>query len=784
VGVVDGFDSTWSNARTTFGEGTPKDGSQYDNSNQLRQMQSTVQSAKPDARWTGSASDSYGTANDKQGRVLGGIAELDQKLRTEIDRSAQVVSAGRQNLDAVRQWVHDAAASVPPGQNRDRMLYPIVSKGAGEIADILKKSNGDLNTIAGRIQGLGNQYGILGGEPKLGGGDDKDPTDPKDDKGAKDGRLPGETDEELKKRAQADVKAALDGDKGAIGRVQNVLNTVSPQQQSGQPKLNSEQQAYLSQMQAQQKLRSVAQLQEAADKGAKGIMSDSWQLMSNPNVEFPKTESVDGALQSNEMVKGGFNQLPDSVQSTIDSPGIQNHADLQKVVDIAKGGNADGYFQHDTDLDRGLMHKAAVMMEDPKWRSDDPPVDLPGRWPWEDGRPPHAELEKVAQDIFHVVGNDHQVVHDAVTGNVESGNEFRDQFKVDKDHLMYNLTHEAWDDRGAGAGALFDWMDDSATGPEAQISGETARAVSEYIGNNPGLNSLNDDNTVGLYGTHSLGEVNPYLVQGFAEGLSPYVNNIAGTGGGLPSFGGMLDDPRHVQDGTLPEAKNLFSVLNGDAEAAKTFNGAALGQAMLHDTAYAQHPDAGEKPQSLYDSATLRALVDVGMENNIDTEGKNQAQIDRELYSAKSAAFDYGLDGLKKAGSVAIPGVGGQISGEALSHLGPAVKDSIIGPAPPGPDQPEPIARFASERAEAEMLNSLNAVGTEIKDLPPDYRGPGGTVKTFEQMYAADNTITPGEYAQAVNNSINSTLGFDFQDGHIKSRYDQITANKTPDPTK
>jgi hypothetical protein len=771
VGVLDGFDSTWSNARSTFGQGAPQEGAQFDSSGQLRQMQSDVQAAKPDARWGGSASDSYSSANEKQARVLGGMAELDQRLRNEIDGSAQVVSAGRQNLDAVRQWVHDAAATVPPGQNRDRMLYPIVSKGAGEIAGILQRSNGDLNTIAGRLGVLGGEYTKLAGDLKLTGDDGKDPL----------GTPGDETEEQITKRAQADVKAALDGDKGAIGRVQNVLNTIGPQQQTGQPKLNAEQQAYLSQMQAQQKLRSVAQLEECANRGARGIMADSWQLMSNSKLEFPKTESLDGALQGNEMVKGGFNQLPDSVRSTIQSPGIQQSENLQKIADIVDGGTADGYFQHDTDLDRGLMHKVADMMESPQWRSDDPPIDIPGRWPWEDApRPPHAALEKVAQDIFHAVGNDHQVVHDAVTGKVEPGNEFRNEFKVNSDHLMYNLTHEAWDDHGAGSGALFDWMDNSATGPEERIAGETANSVAEYIGKNPDLNSLNGDNTVGLYGTHSLGQVNPYLVQGFAEGLSPYVNNIAGTQGGLPSFGGMLDDPGPVQDGILPEAKNVFSVINTDPEAAKVFNGAALGQALLHDTAYAQHPDPTGKPSGLYDSATLRALVDVGMTNNIDTEGKNQAAIDAELYGAKSAAFDYGLEGLKKAGDVTIPGVGGQISGEALSHLGPAVKDSIIGPPPPEPDQPEPIGRFASERADAEMLNSLNSVGAEIKNLPPEYRGDGGRILSFEEMYGRDNSLTPGKYASTVDNAINTTLGFDFQDEYIKSRYDQITADRHP----
>lgn len=779
MGVLDGFETVYSDARQTFGHGTPQDGSQFDKSSQLRRMQSTVHSARPGSHWTGSAADAYSGQNEKHGRRLGALADLDTRLRTEIDRSSQVVADGRRKLDAVRQWVHDAASTVPPGRNRERMLHPIVSRGAAEIADVVKKSNADLSSIAGRVRNIGGDYQMLGDGPNLApGSDPKDPKDPKDPLGITDME-----EEEIKRRAQQDVKAALDGDKGAIQRVQNVLNTITPQQQVGQPKLNAEQQAYLSQMQAQQKLRSVDQLKEAADRGAKGIMADSWQLMSNPALEFPKTESVDGALQSDGMVKGGFGQLPNSVQSVIQSPGIDCHQDLQKITDIVNSGNAGGYFQHSTDLDRGLMHKVADMMENSLWRSDDLPIDVP-RPSWVDeGKPPHAELERVAQDVFRAVANDHVVVHDAVTGNVTPGSEFGEQFKVNGDHFMYNLTHEDWDDGGASAGAMFDWIDDSARGPEAQIAGETAKTLADYLGGNQGLNSLNGDNTVGLYGTHSLGAVNPGLVQGFAEGLSPYVNNIAGTEGGISEFGGILDNGG-AEDGTLAKAKNLFTVLNGDPGAAEILNGAAYGQALLQDTRYAENPVPGETSHALYDSATLRALVDVGMENNHDVEDKNRAQIDAELYAAKSAAFDFGLESLQTGTVIAFPGGGGEVGSQALSELGSALKDGMIGPAPPASGQPEPIARFASQRAEAEMLNTLNAVGTEIKNLPPEYRGPGGTVLSFEQMYAKDNTITPGEYAEAVNRSINETLGFDFQDDHVKNRYDQVTANKTPEPRK
>jgi hypothetical protein len=60
VSVINGFLSTWSNARQTFGEGTPQTGAEYDKSSDLRQAQSTVESAAPGSRWTGGAANAYG----------------------------------------------------------------------------------------------------------------------------------------------------------------------------------------------------------------------------------------------------------------------------------------------------------------------------------------------------------------------------------------------------------------------------------------------------------------------------------------------------------------------------------------------------------------------------------------------------------------------------------------------------------------------------------------------------------------------------------------------------
>jgi hypothetical protein len=171
--VLNAFLSTWTNARTTFGEGAPQTGAQYDSGGKLAELNNIVNSAAPDGRWTGTASAAYGDVNQEHGRVLGRMADLDQRLGAQVDQSSRVVAAGREDLDAVRKWVLDAAASVPPGVDHERMLMPIVQRGLGEIVEIVQKSNGELNAIGTEIQRIGGEYRTLGIQKQLGGKESK-----------------------------------------------------------------------------------------------------------------------------------------------------------------------------------------------------------------------------------------------------------------------------------------------------------------------------------------------------------------------------------------------------------------------------------------------------------------------------------------------------------------------------------------------------------------------------------------------------------------------------------
>ena len=155
VGVLDAFLVTWSRARAAFGDGAPQDGSAYDQSPALLELQAEVAGGGPGQHWRGPGSDAYGHANDKQAGVLGVAARLDRQLRAEVDKSAEVVAAGRRELDGVRQWVLDAASEVPQTAEGERMLYPVVSRGSGEIVEILERAVADMHSISTRIGGIG-----------------------------------------------------------------------------------------------------------------------------------------------------------------------------------------------------------------------------------------------------------------------------------------------------------------------------------------------------------------------------------------------------------------------------------------------------------------------------------------------------------------------------------------------------------------------------------------------------------------------------------------------------
>jgi hypothetical protein len=668
VSVLDGFYSTWDNARHTFGQGTPQGGAQYDKSGPLRQMGSDLANAAPGSKWSGAAAANYDAANTEHRRVIGQLAGLDQRLSQHVDQSAQVVTAGRQQLDAVRQWVTDAAATVPPGKTRDQMLMQIANKGIAQISEIVQKSNANLNTIAGSMRGLKGAYDALLDQkfaPREGGDfigrpeDDKDP----------------------RRRAEKDVQEALAGDEEAAKRVEDVLGSIKPGQE-----LTPEQASYLSQMQAQQNGMSVEELHDAEQRlgDHKDIIGDSWQLMSNDDVWFPKTDTTVGALDDpNYRVKGGFDQLPQSVQESLRNAGdvtvltdetaqLTHGDDLQRISQTVQDG--DQTLQAGTELDREMIRAADKVMDSDAIT------------------PQRMDTSDVVQGIFEASGRDHQIVHDHILGtHGDDGQDF-----------MHDINSTNWNDGGKAAASLFSWTNESHTGPEATIAAATAEEYSKYIGSHKGeLMNINGQ---------TLGELNPELVKGYSHGLTPYMADIAGLSTADPDNAFEPIDRENPVE--RPVAKGIFSVLSTNEQAYNEFHSAANAHILAASHGWAEDVKNGVPVSAndarLLDSATLKALETVGTTEAARALGLNEQQV----YDRQKAAYDMSVKMLSGGASL-VPGVG-PVLDPAIDSFGSAMESSVLGERP---DLKSPtIADMDTGESARFALNALLANDVQLNE--------------------------------------------------------------------
>jgi EspA/EspE family len=746
VSVLNAFLSTWSNARQTYGEGTPQTGAQYDGSSTLNQLQSTVQTAAPGSKWTGGAANAYGAANTEHGRVLGQLAGLDQRLSAHVDQSAEVVAAGRRDLDAVRKWVVDAAASVPQNAAGERMQMAIVQKGISQVQEIIQRSNGDLSAIGGKIRGLGDEYQALGNQKFA----------PKEGPDFVDGKKDDEDAEEKRRQAEKDVHDALAGNQDAAKRVESVLNEIKPGRQ-----LTPEQGSHLSQMQAQQNGMSIDALKTAEQRlgDQKHIIGDSWQLMSNPNVNFPKTDTKMGALDDpNQVVKGGFDKLPQSVQQALKSPGVLYADQMRDISGIVRDGNP--ALQTGTQLDSEMLNKADRMMDAPIWEHD------PASNGQDVGRDPF--LDPVVSEIFTSAGRDHPAVAALITGG--QGEDF-----------LHDITHHYWADKGAAAGSLLSWTGPESVGPNAAIAADTAEAYANYIGRH--------DSELLALNNHTLGDINPNLVQGMSAGLTPYIPNIAGMSEGqLPGFD-TLDSPDALEKGLMPVAKGVFSVISSDDKASVLFNGAAQHQSVLAQERFAENfrnhvPNLSPESRDLFESATLQGLVDTGLHNALSHEKLNGIELEKSVYQAKSQAFDMDKSILGGLGGN-LPVVG-DVVGQGVDVFGQAAKDAIIGPAPTvaatdangnyiAPD-------LATSAANAQVIGALVNEGVQVPGINPEWivhdANGDARIMSFGEAQQADKHLSYGQYNQALAQAAEAAMGQGFADDvndTITYRYNQVS---------
>jgi hypothetical protein len=748
VSVLNGFLSTWSSARQTFGEGTPQSGAQYDASGALNRLQSTVQTAAPGSKWTGGAANAYGAANAEHGRVLGQLAGLDQRLSAHVDQSANVVAVGRRELDAVRQWVVDASASAPQGRAGEQARLAIVQKGISQVQEIIRRSNGQLNEIGGKIRGLDGEYQALGNQKFA-----------KEGPAGPDGQLLSEEDK--RRQAEKDVHDALAGNREAAKRVEEKLKGITPGQQ-----LTAEQGSYLSQMQAQQHGMSVDALKAAEQRlgDQKHIIGDSWQLMSNDDINFPKTETKIGALDDpSQTVKGGLDQVPQSVRDTLQHAGqyahqdnttsLQHTHDLNDIAGIVKDG--DPGLQTGTEIDRGLMRAADTVMD----RYDN--IDT------------KAEAAETVQHIFEASGRDHQIVHDHLLGTHGD----------DGDDFLHDVNRIAWTDDGKAASSLFSWTNEDHPGPQSTLAAETAEKYASYVGaHKHDLMSI---------GGQTLGQLNPELVKGYAHGLTPYMGDIAGlsTAEQNDVFGPLdIDHPEE-----RPLAKGLFSVLSTQQDAYNEFHGVANAHVIAESHQWAEDVKSGvvvsDHDARMSDCATLKALQTIGTTEAARALGLNA----QEVYQQQKQAYDLGVKLLGSGGSL-VPGPMGVILDKGIDIYGNAMASSILGP-PPDISSPT-IANMGVEESARFALNALVAEGVSISgvdpawmsDVPADSADPErGAVTQIETLRQLERIgISQPTMRQALMDALNGVVGEQSNPAQaIEDQYNNVVKNPEPnEPTK
>lgn len=648
MSAIDGFNSTWSDARKTYGEGAPVTGERFDVSSKLDGLKSQMNAAAPGGRWSGGASDAYAKANADHQEVIGKIGAADRKLATQVTNAANLVTSGRTDLEKLHTFINDAAANLPNNQAGKTMEMQLASKGLGQLTDIIKNTDDGMQTVKGNIDKIKGEYEALGTGQKFAPKEKQGDADALGDTEEK----KAEEEKEARERAEQDVQDTLGGDEEAAGRVDDVIDSIEP----GKP-LSAEQGSYLSQMQAQMQGMSVERMHEVEQKlgDHKDVIGDSMQLMSNDDVKFPKTDTETGALDDpGQSVQGGFDQLPDSVKDTLNSPDILHMDRLEAISGMVQDG--DDRFQTNTDLDRGLLRKAGDVMDSPFWQQS--PDEYPGG---SMDRGVHA-FDPTISKVFDAVAPDHGAIHDAITngpGHIEG---------IDSDKFMEGVTHRNWADDGKAAGQLFEWTKDS-TGPNGVIAAETAQAYATYVGDH-------SEELLTIGGFHQLGDLNPSLVQAFATGLEPYQQEMVESNPMHDTAFQALDS---FETGKMETTRGLFAVIDSQPDAAVEFNRAAYQNALEMQQSFADRvaadpnftrPDV--RSDDLQSAARLLGVIDGGMNQETLSNITNGKMGEEAALKNAQDAWDFKQ---KILGGVASYAPGGDLVTNTLT-------DVVVGPRP------------------------------------------------------------------------------------------------------
>lgn len=709
MSALDGFYSTWSKARATFGEGTPSDGSHYDgSSSQLLRMKGMIESAAPDDRWQGTGSEAYAAANKEHAGVYEKLAELDKKMAAEVTNAANVVTSGRNQLNATKSWVDSAVNSLPSGlstADREKYLIPIAREGISHVNTTVQNANRDMFAIGTRVTGIKGEYDGLTNQKFA---DDKKPGAEglKEDKDG-DGK-PDEAKTSAKTGAE-DSEALQNGELTPEQRERLIANTtLDPAQQAaldrGDLQLPPERMAYLQGFshafgdKTPTEIEAIMDKADAKAAGTGGRVADVFQLASNEHIKTGLPETNPPSID--QPASGGKYALPEGVQRVLDGPvltplefaaahrnesgamvpgeliGASRPVDgLNDLADIVQRGNRD--LQAGTALDSGLFSQSERLLEQSNgWA-------VPGR-DLDSDRPRWYQqaVDPTLQNMFNAVNKDDIVIHDAIVGSPETQPAGNQTFlSPEGKNFLDNLTQHQWQDDGLAAGGLFDWVGETANQDFNNRASDTAHALAEFTSDNHNQ-LLNLPGTDGL----PLGQVNPELTRDWARDFAPYLDDMVGAHDG--DNNGIFSPLDPAGSASPENTRHLMSVLMSDQppEGPKVEGRPLTASEILFNSTEnhvnhsldsaalsAANPDVTDDKQAAIHAGRLQAALDLGSYDEARDRLHDDYAAKASAWELRSKLWDLGKD---LGSTVTIPGVSQGIS---AMNLG---KEFFIGEKP------------------------------------------------------------------------------------------------------
>ncbi|AKS30747.1 EspA/EspE family type VII secretion system effector [Mycolicibacterium goodii] len=691
MSVLDGFYSTLSKARQTFGEGPPNDGAEFDQSSQLLQMKASVEAAAPDDRWQGSGADAYAAANKEHAAVYEKLADLDRRMAAEVKNAAGVVSSGRQDLDSPANWVNSAVQSLPPTseQDRERKLLPIAREGISQVNGIVQSATAQMVEIKGRITGLKGEYESLSNQKFAPGGDKSD-----EDKNEKDGDVQsvmGDDADKDERDGKADGEAlAEQANLPPAHRDPAVLDEVAAN--LPESPLTAEQMAALA---AGEEVNDVPKetldyyrdFYNAAGKDGLLLLDrhlESQEADGNAEAGAQRDRLANGlTLTSNEKVvelnpdgsvaaRGGYDQLPPDLREMLEVrradpayPGWETlgptEAKNQHVADVVQFseliGEANPGYQPGTQLGAEMYLKSADMVE-----------NSTGGWGMTDTAP--ESYERAASSLAEVAGRNNESSY-----KIWSGDGMPEGY--DPKETVRTLIGHDWSQSGgggSGAATVLDWITEDSQRPVGDAIGDRARQAFVDL---PDYLAPSDTDPVWDSQRDAFAR-NPAISTEMSQLLASHTNSLVAPG----QQNGFVEtriDPEGYPRISADDANRLLELGSYSEEGRATLTTAAEHARIEElEAAMRNHPGILSEYVANSPAGALSGRIDNAMTEAIT----NQNEVLQQDVVAKDAVYRAKVAGAELAGTLAdeltpkIPRVG-EVIGYTGLDPGGIVESSI-----------------------------------------------------------------------------------------------------------